>query len=86
MDAIVLYHPKSQHGGWVEDYSRDYKNAKNKQLKLISLETVEGDDIAKLYDVTAYPAVLVKAGDGSLLKLWQGGLPMMNELDSYFQQ
>jgi hypothetical protein len=82
--ALILYHPKSDHGGLVEDFARDYKNAKNKELKLLSLETVEGAEMAQLYDITAYPAVLVKANDGSLLKLWQGGLPATSELDSYF--
>jgi hypothetical protein len=83
--AIVLYHPKSEHGGVVEDYARDYKMAKDKKIDLVSLETVAGDEMAKLYDVTAYPAVLVKAEDGSLQKLWLGGLPTIGELDSYFQ-
>jgi hypothetical protein len=84
MKAIVLYHPQSDHGGSVQDYAREYKNAKNKDIELLSLETVEGAEMAQLYDVTTYPAVLVKAQDSSLLKLWQGGLPSMSELDSYF--
>jgi hypothetical protein len=85
MTAIVLYHPKSDHGGRVEDFARDFKMAKNKELELLSLEAVPGDELAKLYDVTSYPAVLVKAGDGSLMKLWQGGIPSISELDSYLQ-
>jgi len=84
MRAVVLYHPKNEHGGRVEDYQRDYHKFKEKDLQLLSLETVEGAEMAKLYDITNYPAVLVVADDGSLHKLWQGGLPLMNELDSYF--
>lgn len=85
MTAIVLYHPKSDHGGLVEDFSRDFKLAKNKELELLSLETVPGAELAKLYDVTSYPCVLVKADNGSLLKLWQGGIPSISELDSYLE-
>jgi hypothetical protein len=72
MKAVVLYHPRSDHGGIVEDFARDYKLAKHKELKLYSLETVEGAETAKLYDVTSYPAVLVATTDGQLQKLWQG--------------
>jgi len=84
MRAIVLYHPRSEHGGQVEDYKRDFKIIKNKELELLSLETVAGAEMAKLYDVTSYQAVLVMAQDGSLQKIWPGGLPLMNELDAYF--
>jgi hypothetical protein len=86
MQALVLYHPKSEHGGLVQDFARDYKRIKDKDLKLLSLETVDGAEMATLYAVTSYPAVLVKADDGSLIKLWVGGLPSMAELESYFHQ
>ncbi len=87
MRVVVLYHPKSEHGGAVEDYERDYKllhRDEKKKLELISLETREGADLAKLYDVVQYPAVLVVAKDGSLQRLWQGGeLPLLRDLDFY---
>ncbi len=85
MKVVVLYHPKSDHGGTVEDYARDYRMLKDgKELDLVSLETVEGAQMAKLYDVTIYPAVLALADDGSLHDSWQGlPLPLMNEIDAY---
>lgn len=87
MKVIVLYRPKSEHEGEVLDYARDYKHFKNKDLKLVSLDDVEGDDLAKLYDVTTYPAVLALRDDGQLQKSWQGAiLPLMDELDYYTTQ
>lgn len=88
MKVAVLYHPKSEHGGKVEDYAREFHRLhEDKELKLVSLETVEGAELAKLYDVTQYPAVLVSAKDGSLVRLWQGeNLPLLRELDYYFQE
>lgn len=84
MKVVVLYRPKSEHEGKVLDYARDYKQFKNKQLKLVSLDDVEGDDLAKLYDVTAYPAILALRDDGQLQKIWQGDMwPLMDELDYY---
>lgn len=86
MRAVVLYHPKSDHGGIVEDYVRDFKNFKHKGIETISLETVEGAELAKLYDVTNYPAVLVIGPAGQLQKIWQEDqMPLMNEVDAYLQ-
>lgn len=84
---MILYHPKSDHGGRVEDYAREYQRLhEDRQLRLVSLESQEGWEMAKLYDVTTYPAVLAIAENGSLQKLWQAEqLPQGNELDFYFQ-
>jgi hypothetical protein len=84
MKVVVLYRPKSEQEGQALDYARDYKQLKNRELKLVSLDTVEGDDMAKLYDITQYPAVVALKDDGQLEKMWQGStLPLMNELDYY---
>jgi len=82
MKLVVLYHPKSDHGGIVEDYAQDYLRSRNKKLELVSLETRDGAATATLYDVTQYPAILAMAGDGSLQYMWQGmPLPQMSALD-----
>jgi hypothetical protein len=84
MKVIVLYRPKSEQEGKALDYAREYKQLKNRDLDLVSLDTVEGDDMAKLYDITQYPAIVAIKEDGQLQKLWQGdNFPMMNELDYY---
>lgn len=87
MKAVALYHPQSDHGRRVEDYARDYKRrGGERQIELVSLETREGAEQARLYDVTSYPALLIVASGGQLQKLWQGGLPLMNEVDAYYLQ
>lgn len=87
MRVAILYHPKSEHGGVVEDYSHDFeRHSPGKKLELVSLETVEGAELAKLYDAVRYPAVLAIADDGHLLHIWQEeSLPLMRDLDYYFQ-
>lgn len=86
MKAVILYRPKSEHEGKAMDFMRDYRQLKRIEIELISLNTTEGDNLAKLYDITSYPAVLVLTEDGQLQQLWQGGeFPLMNELDSYMQ-
>jgi hypothetical protein len=84
MKVIVLYRPKSEQEGRVSDYARDYKQLKNRDLRLLSLDTIEGDGLAKLYDIVQYPALLAIKDDGQLEQMWQGeNLPTMNELDYY---
>ncbi len=69
----------------VEDFASEFERYKSKRLELLSLETVEGADLARLYDVTIYPTVLAMAESGSLQRMWQGlPLPLMDELSYYF--
>lgn len=80
----MLYHPHSEHGGIVEDYVHDFQRFKGKELEKVSLETVEGSETARLYDVVRYPAILIIGPDGVLQKMWQAPImPLMNEVDSY---
>ena len=87
MRVVALYHPKSDHGGRVEDYVAEYKRFRDFEIDLVSLETTEGAEMASLYDVNQYPSILAIANDGSLQKAWQSEpLPAMNEIDAYVAQ
>jgi hypothetical protein len=83
MKAYILYRPNSEHETKVNDFVRDFTRFTQNNINQISLDTVEGADKAKLYDVTQYPAVIATDESGVLQRLWQGDLPLMNEL-SYF--
>lgn len=84
MRAVVLYHPQSDHIGLVEGFVHDFKRFKGKDIEKISLETVEGSEMARLHDVTRYPALLIIGPNGTLQKLWQGDImPLMDEVDSF---
>ncbi|MEX1995529.1 MAG: hypothetical protein WD887_02015 [Candidatus Saccharimonadales bacterium] len=85
MRIVILYHPKSEHEGKVLDYVRDYHiRHPDRKVELISLETMKGSDMARLYDITRYPAILVITNEGGLQQLWQGEtLPLMNEVDAF---
>ncbi|OVE79220.1 hypothetical protein BVY00_01005 [bacterium G20] len=84
MKVVVLYHPNTEQAGLVQDFARDYQRFKNKKLELISLETLQGSNLARLYDVTQYPAFLALDSSGSLQRMWQGTpIPLLNELDYY---
>ena len=86
MKIAILYHPNSDHARTVEEYARDFERSRGKSIALESLETRTGADMARLYDVVQYPAVLAISDDGQLLKDWQGDLlPLMDEVASYLR-
>ncbi len=84
MKVMVLYHPESEHARNVLTFQHDFEKLTSKSVELVSLETPEGDERAKLYGVTQYPAIVVCADSGELLKFWEGeSLPQINEVVSY---
>lgn len=87
MRVVILYRPETEGAGKAMDYARDFSmRYRDKKLDLVNVETAEGDNIARLYGITNYPAVLALGADGQLLQLWQDQqLPLMNELDAYLQ-
>lgn len=85
MRTLILYHPDAEFAGLAEDYKRDFESRhQDRKVELVSLETVAGSEMAKLYDVVRYPAILVIAHDGSLQKMWQDQpFPLMDEVAAY---
>ncbi len=86
MKATILYHPESEFSRSVETYAEDFRRIRNKQIDLVNLGTREGAEMARLYDIVSYPAVLVIRDNGELMKEWQSSqLPLMNEVVGYLE-
>ena len=87
MRVIVLYHPNNdEFSGIVQDYASEFERYKRKKLDLISLETTEGAQLATLYTISQYPAILVMSDSGSMVRLWEGTpMPLMDELSYYVE-
>lgn len=84
MKAVILYRPQSEFARPAEEYIREFESRRGKTIELVSLDTVEGADMAHLYDIVQYPALLVIRDDGQILKAWQGArLPLMDEVAGY---
>ncbi len=83
MKTYVLYRPDTEHERVVIDFEHDFTNRTQNKLEMISLDPREGAHMAETYDVVQYPAVIAVDDQGRLLKLWQGDMPLINEL-SYF--
>lgn len=87
MPVFVLYRPNSEHDSQIQAYAREAERVTGHKLSLISLNTPEGADKAKLYDAVRYPAIVATKDDGQLLMLWQDEmLPTINEVAAYFSR
>ena len=86
MKVKVLYRDNTDHTRSVLTFQQEFKMRTGADLELVSLDTVEGSSIAKVYDITSYPAVLVTTDTGELQQLWQGEhLPLINDVRGYLR-
>jgi len=85
MQLLVLYQPKSEFARVTEDYIQDFKRLHpDKEVVLMDVESVEGTEKAKVYDVLRYPALLALANDSTLQNAWSGEqFPLMDEVAAY---
>jgi hypothetical protein len=85
MRTVILYHPNAEFAGLAQDFKREFEQRHaDRKVDLMSLDTTEGSEMAKLYDVVRYPAILVIASDGQLQKLWQDRpFPLMDQVAAY---
>lgn len=85
MKVVIVYRRESEHGRRVEEFIHEFKRLHpGVVVEEKSLDTREGAELAKLYDVINPPGVLALRNDGTVLNTWQGEvLPLMNEVASY---
>lgn len=86
MKILILYRPDSEHAREVETFAEDFQrqHVALRKVELLSVNTRDGASTASLYDIMAYPSVLVLSDDGSLIASWIGTpLPLMDEVAGY---
>ncbi|HET9411951.1 MAG TPA: hypothetical protein VFO38_03825 [Candidatus Saccharimonadales bacterium] len=84
MKTLLLYRPNSDHERLVLDYVRDFKMQTNKELPTLDVDSREGVELCRLYDITQYPAIIVTDDDGKVQNVWSGeSLPRIGEVSYY---
>jgi hypothetical protein len=84
--VVILYRSNSEHEQVVREFEHEYTHRTGRQLVLMDLNTKEGAELASLYDIVRYPAVLATTASGAMLQLWQDeSLPLINEVMYYDQ-
>lgn len=86
MKAILLYRTNSETERLARDFAGDFERQTGRKIEALDADSPEGIELSKLYDVMAYPAILARTDDGTLLQLWQGEpLPRISEVSFYSQ-
>jgi hypothetical protein len=84
MRVVVLYQSNSESERLVTDFVRDYQNQTGKTIEKLDTNTRDGSNLATIYDVVRYPAVLALSNSGELQYLWMDDkLPLINEVLYY---
>lgn len=89
MKLLILYRPNSEYAREVESFVRDFQRQfeAGRKTELISMDTREGVEVAALYDILEFPAILALADNGLILNSWVGmPLPLMNDVAGYAYQ
>ena len=87
MNVICLYRPNSEFDTPLNDLNRELMRRSNVQLEMLSVDTVEGDAKAQLYDIVAFPTIIATDTSGTLIHAWPSGqIPLLNEVSYYLNQ
>jgi hypothetical protein len=86
MKLLILYDPHSEHARGTETFKTDLTAIyPDIPVNMMDCNGPEGTAAAELYDVVQYPALLIVADDGQLVKDWEGdGFPSSGEVAGYF--
>ncbi len=85
MKITVIYHPVGEHARAVDEYIHEFSvRYPDFSVEMLSVESRAGAELASLYDIVDYPAIMVTDGTGRVAKVWQGAqLPIMDEIAYY---
>lgn len=79
-----MYRTNSEAESLARNFAGDFERQTGKKLEIMDADSREGVELARLYDIVSYPAILARTGDGVLLQLWQGEpLPRISEVSYY---
>jgi hypothetical protein len=81
----MLYRPNSEHERQVLDYLRDIKMQTGRDLEMVDVDTPQGMEMCRIYDIMDYPAIIVFNDDGHMQNSWVGrdSLPRIGEISYY---
>lgn len=87
MKAVILYQPNSEMESSVQEYVREFARETGQTIALVDSDSVQGLEIAKLYDIMQFPSIVVFKDDGSFIESWldREKWPTISEL-SYYNQ
>lgn len=86
MKALLFYRLNSEHETTVMQYLRDFASQTGKQLPTVDVDSREGTEQCRLYDIVHYPTIIAIDNEGRELQRWDGEmLPQIGEVSYYIQ-
>lgn len=87
MKVVILYKPNSETDSSVQEYVREFSRETGRTIELIDSESVRGVQLAELYEVMRFPAIIALRNDGSYVESWldREKWPTISELSFYNQ-
>lgn len=85
MKAVILYRAKSEFASSVDEYVREFGRETGKGIALVDQDSRQGIEIARLFDIMQFPAIVVFRDDGSFIQAWteREKWPTISELSYY---
>lgn len=85
MRTAIVYQFKSEHSSDVDTFCKEAERRHPGFVpEKLDTDSKPGANLATLYGVTTYPAIVILRNDGQLVQLWQGlPLPLIDEVMAY---
>ena len=87
MKVVILYRPNSETERSVQEYVREFSRETGKAITLVDSDSIQGIDMARLYDIMRFPCIIVFKDDGTFIESWpdREKWPTISELSFYNQ-
>lgn len=84
MRTVVVYKDETDYARQVTDFLRDFTRQTGHELETIDLDTREGADFCRVYDIVEYPTIVAISDNNILQQMWRGlPLPTISEVSYY---
>ena len=82
MKIHLFYRPQTEADLPIETFLKTLGDSAA-AIELVNVDTRDGDDLSRLYNIMSYPSLIVATADGLLVKFWHGELPPLSEIEPY---
>jgi len=84
MRAVIIWRDNTDYSREVLDWLDEFEKRTSREVESLDPDHLDGESLAKVYDVVEYPTILALDNEGKLLESWRGTpLPRIDEVAYY---
>ena len=83
MKAYFFYRPNTDAYLSIDTFFKLLGDKQKSKLEIHNVDTREGDQLSQLYQIMAYPSIVIARDDGAQIRVWHGQLPLVEDLTIY---